>query len=137
MIKFEMKGLDKPLFNKDWWKDSQPKVAKMLEKEQKDYWDREQNPWDGSKWKELKPQYKQKKELKYGNQPILRATGRMQDDMKIRAKPDGTFNVQTTTYGAAHQFGTPKLPQRTWVGIPEGAEPKIGDIVLRHLFKRK
>jgi phage gpG-like protein len=136
-MKFELKGLDKITFNENWWEDSQPKVAKMLEREHKDVWAKEQDPWSGDKWKELKPDYKQKKEMKFGSQPILRASGRMQDQMKIRANTDGTFQVQTTKYGAAHQFGTEKLPQRTWVGIPEAAVPKIEEIVLKNLFQRK
>ena len=137
MLKFDLKGLDGGLFNEDWWEKSQPKVAKMLEQEHKDYWVREQDPWDGSKWKDLKPKYRQQKELKFGTQPILRASGKMQDQMKIKANSDGTFNVQTTKYGAAHQYGTDKLPQRTWVGIPESAVPKIGDIVLKNLSNKR
>jgi phage gpG-like protein len=138
MLKFEIKGLDRIKFDEDgWWERSQPKVAKMLEQEHRDVWAKEQSPWDGSKWKELKPEYKEKKELKWGPQPILRASGRMQDNMKIRANNDGTFQVQTTKYGAYHQFGTPKMPQRVWVGIPEFAVPKMADIVCYNLFQRK
>lgn len=134
-MKFELKGIKRITFNEDdWWKDSQKPIARMLTQENREYWGREQNPWDGSKWKELKPEYKQQKELTFGAQPILRASGKMQDSMKIRANNDGTFQVQTTKYGAAHQFGTDKLPQRTWVGIPESAVSKMEDIILKHLF---
>ena len=138
MITFQLKGLKDPFFNEnDWWEKSQPKVAKMLVTEHRDTWAREQDPWDGSKWKELKPAYREKKELKYGTQPILRASGRMQDNMKIRANNDGTFQVQTTKYGAYHQFGTAKMPQRVWAGIPESAMPKMMDIVMKNLFNKK
>ena len=137
MFKFDLKGIKGDLFNEDWWEDSQPKVARMLRQEHNDYWAREQDPWDGSKWKDLKPKYREQKALKFGQQPILRASGKMQDQMKIKANSDGTFNVQTTKYGAAHQYGTSKLPQRTWVGIPETAVPKIEEIALKHLTNKR
>lgn len=134
----KIKGLgDGDFFNEDWWEDSQPKVAKMLQDENREIWPKEQNPWTGDKWKELKPKYKEQKTKKFGEQPILRATGRMQDQMKIVPNNNGTFNVQTTKYGAAHQFGTERLPERTWVGIPDSAIPKIEDIVLKNISKKK
>ncbi len=136
-MKFKLTGLQRIHLNEDdWWKDSQKKIAKMLQQEHKEIWAREESPWTGEKWKELTPLYKKEKDIKFPGQPILRATGKMQDKMKIRANNDGTFQVQTTSYGAAHQFGTDKLPQRAWVGIPEVAMPKIGDIVLGKIFKR-
>lgn len=136
-MKFKLVGLQRIHLNEDdWWKDSQKKIAKMLEQEHKEIWAREESPWTGEKWKELTPLYKEVKDKTFPGQPILRATGKMQDKMKIVANEDGTFNVQTTKYGAAHQFGTDKLPQRSWVGIPEVAIPKIEDIILGKIFKR-
>jgi phage gpG-like protein len=133
----KIKGLgDGNFFNLDWWEDSQPKVARMLEQEHKDVWSREQNPWDGTKWKELAPKYKEQKLKKHGPQPILRATGKMQDTMKIRPTNNGLFDVKTTSYGADHQFGTDRLAERTWVGIPDQAIPKIEDIVLKNISKK-
>lgn len=136
-MKITIKGLGEgDFFNEDWWEDSQPKVAKMLEEENRNNWPKEQNPWTGEKWKELKPKYREQKEKRFGGQPILRASGRMQDQMKIVPNNTG-FNVQTTRYGGYHQFGTEKMPERTWVGIPDSAMPKINDIVCKNLFKRK
>lgn len=139
MIDFKIKGLGEgDFFNDDsWWKDSQPKVAKMLEQEHKDVWSREQDPWTGEKWKELSPNYREQKLKKFGAQPILRASGRMQDTMKISPTNGGLFNVQTTNYGPYHQFGTEKMAARTWAGIPDQALPKIADITMKNILKRK
>lgn len=137
-MKMTVKGLgDGDFFNEDWWEDSQPKVAKMLVDENRSTWPKEQNPWTGEKWKELSPKYKEQKEKKFGGQPILRASGRMQDQVKIRPTNDGLFNVETTKYGGFHQFGTDKMPERTWMGIPDSAMPKINDIVSKNICKRK
>jgi len=138
-MEFKIKGLgDGDFFNEDFWEDSQKQVAKMLEQEHRDsVWPKEQNPWDGTKWKELTPKYKEQKFKKHGAQPILRATGKMQDQMKLVPNNDGTFNVKTTSYGADHQFGTDRLAERTWVGIPDQAIPKIEDIVLKNISKKK
>lgn len=138
-MKLTIKGLDDgDYFNLDWWEDSQPKVAKMLEQEHREsVFPKEQNPWDGNKWKELSPRYREQKLKKHGPQPILRATGKMQDQMKISPTNNGLFNVQTTKYGADHQFGTDRLAERTWVGIPDQAIPKVQDIVAKNISKKK
>ena len=78
-MKFKLVGLQRIHLNEDdWWKDSQKKIAKMLEQEHKEIWAREESPWTGEKWKELTPLYKEVKETKFPGQPILRATNTLE-----------------------------------------------------------
>lgn len=134
MIDFKVRNL--PKFNLDWWKPTQKKWAPVLLEDHKVPWRQESNPTTGRPWKSLTPRYRARKNKKHPGEPILRATGRMQDTARIVPKGEG-FDVKTTRYGAYHQFGTQKMVARPWMGIPDTSLQKIVPIAWRNILKRR
>ena len=131
MIEFKLKNL--PTINLNWWTPTQKQWAPILLKDQKLSWQRESDPTTGRPWKSLTPDYRLSKDKKYPGEPILRATGKMQDRAKIQPKEDG-FEVQTTAYGRYHQFGTLKMAARPWVGIPDNSLQHLVPIAWRNIL---
>ena len=135
MIEFKVKNM--PTINMDWWKPTQREWAPVLLEMQKPFWKDERNPTNGRPWEKLSPGYAAWKDKKYPGQPILRATGKMEDTAKILPYQNG-FKVSTTPYGGFNQFGTSKMPARPWIGIPPRALAALGVIAFKNIFiKRK
>ena len=125
-----------PRINFNWWAPTQREWAPVLLAEQKPFWKDERNPTNSKPWQQLSSDYRAWKDKKYPGQPILRATGRMQDTAKIVPYQTG-FKVNTTPYGAYNQFGTSKMPARPWVGIPPKALASLGAIAFKNIFFSK
>lgn len=136
MIEFKLKR--PPTVNLDWWKPTQKQWAPILLKDQKPFWKDQRNPTTSEPWARLSPDYAAHKQKKYPGQPILRATGRMQDTAKILPWQQG-FKAQTTSYGPYQQFGTDRMPARPWLGIPPNSLAQLGVIAFKNIFfsKRK
>ena len=134
MITLKLKN--PPKINFKWWAPTQREWAPILLNEQKPFWKDERNPTNGRPWAQLSADYKAWKDKKYPGQPILRATGRMQDTAKIVPYQTG-FKVNTTSYGAYNQFGTSRMPARPWMGIPPKALAALGTIAFKNIFFSK
>lgn len=134
MINFNVKNL--PEFNLNWWKPTQKQWAPVLLGDHRVPWRQESDPTTGRPWKSLTPSYRVRKSKRYPGEPILRATGRMQDTARITPRGEG-FDVKTTRYGAYHQFGTQKMVARPWMGIPDTSLQKIVPIAWRNILKRR
>ena len=134
MIEFKLKNL--PTMNLDWWTPTQKQWAPVLLKDHAVPWRQESDPTTGRPWKSLTPNYRKRKDRQFPGQPILRATGKMQDRALIKPKGEG-FEVKTTNYGAYHQFGTLKMASRPWVGIPDVSLEHIVPIAWRNILSRK
>jgi phage gpG-like protein len=131
MITFDVRRL--PTINLNWWAPTQRQWAPVLLEMQKPFWREEREPTLGTPWARLSPGYEKWKNKAYPGQPILRATGKMQDTARIRPYQQG-FRVNTTPYGGYHQFGTSKMPARPWMGIPPAALGRLADIAFRNIF---
>jgi phage gpG-like protein len=134
MITFKIKN--PPTINLNWWKPTQKEWAPILLQQQKPFWKAERNPTTNTPWAKLKPGYKTWKDKNYPGQPILRATGRMEDTAKIVPKNDG-FAANVAYYGVFQQFGTSKMPARPWLGIPPSALASLGAIAIKNIFFSK
>jgi phage gpG-like protein len=124
-----------PTVNLGWWKPTQKEWAPILLKDHAVPWRQESDPTTGRPWASLSPKYREQKQKRYAGQPVLRATGKMQDSAKIVPKGDG-FDVKTTQYGRYHQSGTSKMPARPWVGIPDKSLKQIAAIAWKHILSK-
>jgi phage gpG-like protein len=136
MINFQVKKDGFTQFNLDWWKPTQKEWAPVLLKDQAVPWRQESDPTTGRPWVSLTPKYALAKLRKFPGQPILRATGKMQDEAKILPKGEG-FEVKASPYGAYHQFGTSRMAARPWVGIPDNSLKQLSPIAWKHILSRK
>jgi phage gpG-like protein len=135
MIQFKLKN--PPSINLNWWPKTQKQWAPVLLEQQKPFWKQERDPTTKEPWAKLSADYKPWKDKKYPGQPILRATGRMQDTAKILPGSNGGFKAQTASYGAYQQFGTSKMPARPWLGIPPSSLASLGVIAFKNIFFSK
>ena len=135
MIRFNVRNL--PRVNLKWWPPTQRQWAPILLEQQKPFWKREREPTMNTPWAKLSPNYKIQKDKKYPGEPILRATGAMQDTAKILPGSNGGFKAETLKYGAYHQFGTRKMPARPWLGIPPSSLASLGVIAIKNIFFRR
>ena len=131
MIEFKIRNL--PVLNLNWWAPTQRQWAPVLLKDHAVPWRQESDPTTGRPWASLSKTYREQKQKRYPGQPILRATGKMQDTVKIQPKGDG-FQVKTTRYGRYHQTGTEKMPARPWVGIPDTSLKHIVPIAWKNIL---
>lgn len=134
MISFQLKHL--PTINLNWWAPTQKQWAPVLLKDHQVPWRQESDPTTGRPWQSLTSAYQKSKQKRYPGQPILRATGKMEDTARIQPKGEG-FVVATTRYGAYHQFGTSKMVARPWVGIPDISLKQIVPIAWRNILYPK
>ena len=134
MITIKVKNM--PSINMNWWKPTQKQWAPILLADQKPFWKEERNPTTSRPWAQLSKDYAAWKSKKYPGQPILRATGRMQDTAKIVPYQSG-FNVNTTNYGGYQQFGTERMPARPWMGIPPKSLASLGALAFKNIFFSK
>ena len=124
----------KPL-NLKWWAPTQKQWSPALLADHKTPWTRESDPTTGRPWASLSPKYAAAKAKRFPGQPILRATGKMEDTSFIRPWRDG-FEVVTTDYGPYHQFGTSKMVARPWMGIPDISLIQIVPIAWANILKK-
>jgi hypothetical protein len=136
MLKFKVTGLPEQPFNLEWWKPTQIEWAPVLLKDHEAPWRSESDPTTGRPWAPLSRKYGDRKQKKWPGAPILRASGAMQDGAVIQPWQQG-FRVQTTSYGAYHQFGTSKMPARPWVGIPDKSLEQIVPISWKNILPPK
>ena len=136
MIRTKITGNGFIPFNLRWWKPTQEEWAPVLLDDNVPFWRRQVDPTYGTPWAALSPSYAKWKQAHYPGQPILRASGLMQDVAFI--SPHGKkFLVKSTKYGAAHQFGTKKMPARPWMGVPDISLKHIVPIAWRNILSRR
>lgn len=136
MINFQVKRGGFTQFNLDWWKPTQKEWAPVLLKSHIVPWRQEADPTTGRPWASLTPRYAIAKIRKHPGQPILRATGYMQDGAEILPKGEG-FEVKAARYGVYHQFGTSRMAARPWVGIPDKSLKQIALIAWKNILSQK
>ena len=135
MIDIVVRGNGLKPLNLNWWKPTQKQWAPVLLEDQKVPWAQETDPTTGRPWARLSPNYAAYKQKRYPGQPILRATGEMQDNAKIFPWQTG-FKVKARFYGIYHQFGTSKMPARPWMGIPDDSLEQIVPIAWKNILSR-
>jgi phage gpG-like protein len=97
------------------------------------------NEGGASKWKDLSSPYKELKQKKYGNQPILQASGRFYKSLTSRSGDAVMEETETeltlgsrTPYGGFHHTGTSKMPRRDPLDFTEAHKKEITEpIALR------
>jgi hypothetical protein len=136
MITFQVKKGGFTQFNLNWWKPTQKEWAPVLLKDHAVPWRQESDPTTGRPWVSLTPKYAIAKLRRYPGQPILRATGKMQDQAEILPKGEG-FEVKAAPYGVYHQFGTSRMAARPWVGIPDNSLKQIVPIAWKNILTQK
>ena len=135
-IKIDNKGKGLTPMNLRWWKPTKEEWVPVLLDDHPQFWKRQVDPTYQRPWQRLTPRYADLKAKKYGSQPILRATGLMQDASYIFTKGN-QFLVRSTDYGAYQQFGTSKMPARPWMGVPDISLKQIVPISWKHILSRK
>lgn len=121
------------LFNEKWWPDTKDQWLPMLLADNKKFWTA-QTTTGGVPWKPLTPKYKVWKSKHYGDSPILRLTGKMQDTAEITSWEDQII-VRSTTYGRYHQFGTSRMGSRPWMGVPDLSLNRIPALAWKNILK--
>jgi len=133
MIRFEIQKNSFTYFNLNWWKPTQKEWAPVLLKDHIVPWRQQSDPTTGRPWVSLTPKYAIRKQRNFPGQPILRATGKMQDEAKILPKDDG-FEVKASFYGVYHQFGARKMVARPWMGVPDKSLEHIVPIAWKNIL---
>jgi phage gpG-like protein len=127
------------LFNENWWASSRNEIAQTLQQDNELAWSQQRDPQITTGWAPLSLNYKAWKDRNYPGQPILRLTGKMQDDTKI--KPDrgvGLFSARMgASYGRYHMTGTRYMPARPWLGVPMISMPKITTAVAKAINRSR
>ena len=136
MIRTKITGNGLVPLNTRWWKPTKEEWAPMLLDDNVPSWRRQVDPTYGAPWAALSPAYAKWKQARYPGQPILRASGLMQDLAFISTRGD-RFIVKSTKYGGAHQFGTRKMPARPWMGVPDISLKHIVPIAWRNILSRR
>jgi phage gpG-like protein len=136
MIRFKVSGDGLIPMNLRWWKPTQRQWVPVLLDDHPAFWKREVDPTYQTPWARLSPRYAEWKAENYPGQPILRATGLMQDASYIYTRGD-VFKVKSTRYGAYHQFGTSKMPARPWMGVPDISLKQIVPIAWGNILSRR
>ena len=134
MIEFSVKGRGFKPVNLNWWRPTQEQWSKDLLRDNKKYWQKEEDPSTGRPWAPLAPGYRAWKQAKTGGKPILQLTGRMQKTAKIVPFESG-LQVQTTSYGPYHQFGTGKLVARPWMGVPKESLKGLPTLAWKNILR--
>ena len=134
MIDFKFQNL--PVINMRWWEPTQREWAPILLADLKPFWVKETDPNTGRPWRPLTPPYARWKQARYPGQPILRLTGKMQDEARIVPSGRG-FSATTTFYGPYHQYGTRFMAARPWLGVPAVSLLKIAPIAWRNIITRQ
>jgi len=122
--------------NLRWWAPTKETWVPILLDAHPQFWKKQVDPTYQRPWKDLSPRYAKDKSQKYPGEPILRATGLMQDAAYIFTRGD-KFLVRSTEYGAFHQFGVAKLPARPWMGVPDVALKQLPSIAWKNILSLK
>jgi phage gpG-like protein len=123
-----------PKFETNWWANVQKQWAPELLKDNRSFWPVESDPSNGRPWAALTPNYASQKLKKYPGQPILRATGKMLDSVKLQPWNSGIQAV-SELYGPFHQFGTKKMVARPWLGVPNSSLKKLTKLAWDNIIK--
>jgi phage gpG-like protein len=133
MIRLHVKDLY-PL-NTRWWKPTKEEWVPVLIEDHPQFWKKQIDPTYQRPWTRLTPRYASWKSRNYPGQPILRATGLMQDLAFIYTRGN-VFKVKSTSYGKYHQFGTSKMAARPWMGVPDVSLKQIVPIAWKNILRR-
>lgn len=133
-LRFRAQGLI-PM-NLNWWQPTRRDWVPVLQEDHPQFWAREVDPTYQRPWASLSPRYAAWKDKHFPGEPILRATGEMQDSAKIFYRK-GQFLVRSTRYGKFHQFGTSRMTARPWMGVPDISLKQIVPIAWRNILSRK
>ena len=136
MIRFRATGNGLIPMNLRWWQPTKREWTPVLLSDHPQFWRREVDPTHQTPWSSLSPRYVVWKGKHYPGEPILRASGLMQDVTSIYTRKD-QFIVKSTPYGAYHQFGTSRMPARPWMGVPDISLKQIVPIAWRNILSRK
>ena len=136
MIGFKITGNGLTPMNLNWWKPTKEEWVPVLLDDHPQFWKSQVDPTYQRPWQQLSPRYQAWKSEHYPGQPILRATGLMQDVAYIYTRGD-KFLVRSTNYGKYQQFGTSKMPARPWMGVPDISLKQIVPIAWKNILSRK
>ena len=136
MIGFKITGNGLTPMNLNWWKPTKEEWVPVLLDDHPQFWKSQVDPTYQRPWQRLTPRYQAWKSEHYPGQPILRATGLMQDVAYIYTRGD-KFLVRSTNYGKYQQFGTSKMPARPWMGVPDISLKQIVPIAWKNILSRK
>jgi len=136
MIGFKLTGNGLTPLNLNWWKPTKEEWVPVLLDDHPQFWKSQVDPTYQRPWQQLSPRYRSWKSEHYPGQPILRATGLMQDVAYIYTRGD-KFLVRSTNYGKYQQFGTSKMPARPWMGVPDISLKQIVPIAWKNILSRK
>ena len=136
MIGFKITGNGLTPMNLNWWKPTREEWVPVLLDDHPQFWKSQVDPTYQRPWQRLTPRYQAWKSEHYPGQPILRATGLMQDVAYIYTRGD-KFLVRSTNYGKYQQFGTSKMPARPWMGVPDISLKQIVPIAWKNILSRK
>ncbi len=136
MIGFKITGNGLTPMNLNWWKPTKEEWVPVLLDDHPQFWKSQVDPTYQRPWQQLSPRYQAWKSEHYPGQPILRATGLMQDVAYIYTRGD-KFLVRSTNYGKYQQFGTSRMPARPWMGVPDISLKQIVPIAWKNILSRK
>lgn len=106
------------------------KVRQAFYKVQKDIFGSEGSSGASGKWAALSSPYKEIKQKKYGNKPILQATGKMYKEFTASAKVDEGATEMTLSFSSPaqyHAYGTSKMPKRSMLELTDEQKDKIAE----------
>jgi phage gpG-like protein len=136
MIRVRITGDGLIPMNLRWWKPTKEEWVPVLLDDHPQFWKRQVDPTYQQPWARLTPRYAAWKGERYPGNPILRATGLMQDLAFIYTRGN-QFIVKSTHYGAYNQFGTSKMAARPWMGVPDISLKQIVPISWKNILSRK
>jgi phage gpG-like protein len=136
MIRVRATGPGLIPMNLRWWKPTKEEWVPVLLDDHPQFWKQQVDPTYKRPWDQLTPRYANLKAQRYPGQPILRATGLMQDLAYIYTKGN-VFYVKSTDYGSYHQNGTSRMVARPWMGVPDISLQQIVPISWRNILSKK
>lgn len=136
MLRIRVQGNGLTPLNLNWWQPTKREWTPVLLDDHPQFWKRQVDPTYQRPWQQLSPKYAKWKSQNYPGQPILRATGLMQDIAYIYTRGN-VFYVKSTDYGQYQQFGTSKMVARPWMGVPDISLVQIVPISWKNILSRK
>jgi len=136
MIRFKVAGNGLTPLNLNWWRPTKQEWVPVLLDDHPQFWKKQVDPTYQRPWQMLTPRYASWKNENYPGEPILRATGLMQDIAYIKTQGN-VFLVKSTKYGKFHQFGTSKMAARPWMGVPDISLKQIVPIAWKNILSRR
>lgn len=87
-------------------------------------------------WQPLSPGYAEWKQRRYGNAPILEASGTMRRALQPTPEvvPDDKIFWSVPFYALFHQRGTRKMPQRRILDLNESDRRRLVKALQRHIM---